>query len=129
MKLSWNKQNAIRYNGIIIFILIIVESQLGGDLIGHSHSIQNMALHITGALAMIIFVTFNLIISLLWSGKRNQIVSGVNLLATIGATISGMVFVLYGNMIALSLMEFYFTLIIFICSILLIIWGLDKKNE
>lgn len=119
------KSNAMRINGLILFFLIILESELGGDLIGHSHSLENMALHITGALVMIFFAVFNQMVSFFWSSRRNQIVSGVNLLATVGAATSGLIFVLYANKIALELMELYLTLIIVVCSILLILWGKD----
>lgn len=129
MKLNWNDQNSIRINGIILFILILIESEFGSDLIGHAHTLQTMALHIGGAIIMIVFTSFNLIVSIYSSSRRNDLVSGVVMLATIGATFSGIIYVLYNNQIALSLMEFTFTLIIIIGSILLIIWGTDRKRN
>lgn len=114
----------LRLLAIPLFILIIIESLVGSELaFESSYSDWVLALHILLALGLIGISGRAVYVSLGCPTMAPRVVAGLNLVASVAATIGGTVFLLANsNMTALYVMEGSAGLIV-LFSLIFLAWG------
>lgn len=115
---------SLRLLGIPLLVLIIVESLVGSELaFESSYSTVVLALHILLALGLVGLSGRALYVAFGYPTSTPRLVAGLNLVASLGATAAGTVFLVGGqNPAALQAMEGFAVLIV-LFALLFLTWG------
>lgn len=119
-----SRRLSLRLLAIPLLILIIIESLIGSELAFEStYSTWVLALHIIVALMLIGLSGRALWVAMGYPPSAPRIVAGLNLVASVGATAAGTVFLLGNqNPSTLVAMEAFAGLIV-LCALVFLVWG------
>ncbi len=119
------KNQTLRILALPLLILVIVESAVGGSLAleGSTYSMGYLTGHVGLAALLVLLSAWALIVSLRLSSRPAQVAAGITLLACLGATIAGTLFLIGGQSVAaLEGMEGSAGLAL-LSTIFLFVWG------
>jgi hypothetical protein len=113
----------LRIFAIPILIATVVEGILGSALFSESLTVWNALPHIILALVMVEMTAHAFVISLRLRGLRHKVAAALAMVSTLGATISGAIFLFAGESpAALESMEVTTGLLV-VGTLLLLLWG------
>jgi hypothetical protein len=93
------KSQSLRVHAVVLLVLVIIESAVGGSLAleGSTYSLGYLGGHIGLAVLLVLLSAWVLVLARRVAAPLAQIAAGITLLACIGATIAGTVFLTAGQ--------------------------------